>query len=127
MAHGKRYRMQYDRVQRSKLYPPAEAISLIKQTSSANFDETVEVATGTALWHRAGQPPLPVRWVLARSPEHSWRHLALFSTTQQVSAEQILCWYLLRWNVEAPSHASDVRASARSMSRMQFRWMRWRA
>jgi large subunit ribosomal protein L1 len=43
MAHGKRYRMQYDRVQRAKLYPPAEAISLIKQTSSAKFDETVEL------------------------------------------------------------------------------------
>ncbi len=43
MAHGKRYRMQYDRVQRAKLYPPAEAISLIRQTSSAKFDETVEL------------------------------------------------------------------------------------
>jgi large subunit ribosomal protein L1 len=43
MAHGKRYRMQYDRVQRAKLYPPAEAIALIKQTSSAKFDETVEL------------------------------------------------------------------------------------
>lgn len=43
MAHGKRYREQYDKVDRDHAYPPAEAISLVKQTASAKFDETVEV------------------------------------------------------------------------------------
>jgi large subunit ribosomal protein L1 len=43
MAHGKRYRKQLDKVQRERAYPPAEAISLIKETASANFDETVEL------------------------------------------------------------------------------------
>ena len=43
MAHGKRYRQQYEKVQRDRPYPPAEAISLLKQTASANFDETVEL------------------------------------------------------------------------------------
>jgi large subunit ribosomal protein L1 len=43
MAHGKRYRKQYDKVQRSRAYPPAEAISLIKETATAGFDETVEL------------------------------------------------------------------------------------
>ena len=43
MAHGKRYRKQLDKVQRDHAYPPAEAISLIKETASANFDETVEL------------------------------------------------------------------------------------
>ncbi len=43
MAHGKRFRQQYDKVQRDNAYPPAEAISLIKETASAKFDETVEV------------------------------------------------------------------------------------
>ena len=43
MAHGKRYRKQLDKVQRERLYPPAEAIALIKETASANFDETVEL------------------------------------------------------------------------------------
>ncbi len=43
MAHGKRYRKEYDKVQRSRAYPPAEAISLIKETASAGFDETVEL------------------------------------------------------------------------------------
>jgi large subunit ribosomal protein L1 len=43
MAHGKRYRSQYEKVDRDRQYPPAEAIALLKGTASANFDETVEV------------------------------------------------------------------------------------
>ncbi len=43
MAHGKRYRQQYDKVDRDRAYPPAEAIALVKETASAGFDETVEV------------------------------------------------------------------------------------
>jgi large subunit ribosomal protein L1 len=43
MAHGKRFRMQHQKVQRDRVYPPAEAIALIKETASAKFDETVEL------------------------------------------------------------------------------------
>src|SRR5881392_2642614 len=43
MAHGKRYRKQLGKVQRDHAYPPSEAIALIKETASTNFDETVEL------------------------------------------------------------------------------------
>jgi large subunit ribosomal protein L1 len=43
MAHGKRFSAQYDKVDRDRAYPPAEAIALIKDTASAKFDETVEL------------------------------------------------------------------------------------
>jgi large subunit ribosomal protein L1 len=43
VAHGKRFRQQYGKVQRGHLYPPAEAVALIKETASAGFDETVEL------------------------------------------------------------------------------------
>jgi large subunit ribosomal protein L1 len=43
VAHGKRYRQQYEKVDRDRAYPPAEAIGLVKDTAGAKFDETVEV------------------------------------------------------------------------------------
>jgi large subunit ribosomal protein L1 len=43
MAHGKRFRAQYDKVDRDRAYPPAEAIALVKETASTKFDETVEL------------------------------------------------------------------------------------
>jgi len=41
--HGKRFRKQLDKVQRTQAYPPQEAVALIKETASAKFDETVEL------------------------------------------------------------------------------------
>src|SRR5918997_2957996 len=43
MAQARRYRQQYEKVQRERQYPPAEAVALIKETASTKFDETVEL------------------------------------------------------------------------------------
>jgi large subunit ribosomal protein L1 len=43
MARGKRYREAYEKIDRTRGYPPAEAIHLIKETAGAKFDETVEL------------------------------------------------------------------------------------
>jgi large subunit ribosomal protein L1 len=40
---GKRFRAAYEKVDRDRRYPPAEAVALLKDTASANFDETVEL------------------------------------------------------------------------------------
>ena len=42
--HGKRLRKIYEKVDRRKVYSLDEAIKLLKETASAKFDETVEVA-----------------------------------------------------------------------------------
>jgi large subunit ribosomal protein L1 len=44
MQHGKNYRKVAELIDRSKLYSPADAIRLAKQTSTVKFDPTVEVA-----------------------------------------------------------------------------------
>jgi large subunit ribosomal protein L1 len=42
-TRSKRYREAIDLIDRERQYPPAEAISLLKQTPGAKFDETVEL------------------------------------------------------------------------------------
>jgi len=44
MKHGKKYLDSKKLIESSKLYDPAEAISLVKQTGKAKFDETVELS-----------------------------------------------------------------------------------
>ena len=58
--------------------------------------EATDLAGGTALWHRSGQPPVPMRWVLARDPEGD----RLCCTDPAACPLQILAYYLGRWNVE---------------------------
>ncbi len=41
--HGKKYQEAFAKVDRGRLYEPAEALALTKETANANFDETVEV------------------------------------------------------------------------------------
>lgn len=62
----------------------------------------IEWVTGTALWQTPSQPksPLPIRWVLVRDPLGSFKAAAFCCTDLTVSAEQIIAWYVLRWNVE---------------------------
>ncbi|GAB2923938.1 50S ribosomal protein L1 [Micromonospora polyrhachis] len=44
MQRGKNYRKAVEVIDRSKLYTPAEAVKLAKETTTAKFDATVEVA-----------------------------------------------------------------------------------
>jgi hypothetical protein len=52
----------------------------------------MELATGTALWHRDGQAPLPLRWVLLRDPSAKRQPFALFCTDQDISMREIVAW-----------------------------------
>jgi len=49
MKHGKRYRNNYEKVDREKQYSPAEAVQVIKSFDSGKGDETVEVHIRTGL------------------------------------------------------------------------------
>jgi large subunit ribosomal protein L1 len=40
--HGKRYRSLAEKIERGKAYSPEEAVKLVKETSAAKFDTTVE-------------------------------------------------------------------------------------
>jgi large subunit ribosomal protein L1 len=47
--HGKRYRANFEKVDREHQYPPAEAVRIVKEFETAKFDETVEVHIRTGL------------------------------------------------------------------------------
>jgi large subunit ribosomal protein L1 len=44
MKRSKRYNLQLSKVDRDKMYSVEEAVKLLKETASAKFDETVEIA-----------------------------------------------------------------------------------
>jgi hypothetical protein len=72
---------------------------------------SVELASGTALWHTDGSAPLPVHWVLVRNAPGRRPPVALFCTDPSASAEQIVSWYVDRWQIE--STFEEVRAHLR--------------
>ena len=62
----------------------------------------VDLASGTGLWYTPGQEPLPLRWVLVRdrASKQPFVSQAFFATDQAASAQQIVEWFVLRWNEE---------------------------
>jgi hypothetical protein len=64
----------------------------------------VELATGTAVWYHSGLPPVPIRWVLIRDPKGRFAPQALLCTDREVSAMQIVEWFVLRWQLEVTFH-----------------------
>jgi len=66
----------------------------------ARTTRTVELASGTAVWYHGGLPAVPLRWVLIRDPQGKFSPQALLSTDVIVSAQQIVEWFVLRWQLE---------------------------
>lgn len=60
----------------------------------------VELASGTALWYHSGLPVVPLRYVLIRDLEGEFAPQALLSTDLALSAQQIVEWFVLRWQEE---------------------------
>jgi DDE superfamily endonuclease len=66
----------------------------------AGSQQTIEWCTGTALWYRGGQTPLPIRWVLSRDPKGKHKPRAFFSTDPALSGLEILAEFVKRWALE---------------------------
>jgi hypothetical protein len=60
----------------------------------------VEITSGTAIWYHSGMPVVPIRWVLIRDPKGKFKPQALLCTDLTVTPEQILKWFVRRWQVE---------------------------
>jgi DDE superfamily endonuclease len=60
----------------------------------------VEIISRTAVWYHGGLPVVPLRWVLIRDPAGSFDTQALLCTDLAVAPEQILAWFVRRWQLE---------------------------
>ena len=60
----------------------------------------LEITSHTAVWYHSGLPPVPLRWVLIRDPLGEFRPQALLGTDPEVTAPQIIEWFVLRWRLE---------------------------
>ena len=60
----------------------------------------VDMATGTAVWYHVGKPVVAIRWVLLRDPQGQFEPQALLCTNLDYSPEQIVRWFVRRWQVE---------------------------
>ncbi len=67
-------------------------------------ERSIEVATATAVWYHSGLPPVPLRWVLIRDPNERFAPQALLSTDLDAPAQQIVEWFVLRWQLEVTFH-----------------------
>ena len=62
--------------------------------------KSIEFSTDISLWYRRGKDPVPLRWVLLRCPDESFKPGALFCSDPKVTASQIILSFITRWNIE---------------------------
>jgi hypothetical protein len=93
----------------SMLADPLSVWCLSEVTWYGGQVKCVSYRTGVSLWHTQGHDPVPVRWVLLRYEEKNERtgkisvKSAVFfcsDTHPALSCEQIIAWYVGRWNIE---------------------------
>lgn len=82
------------------LVDPATAWQVAELAWSDGTTRTLELASGTAWWSHAGEPPLPIRWVLSRDPAGKLESRAYFSTAPSDTAAAIVVEFLKRWSLE---------------------------
>lgn len=64
-------------------------------------ERSVETVSDTAVWYHSGMPPVPLRWVLIRDPQNKFEPQALLCTDLAATPDQVLAWFVCRWQVEA--------------------------
>ena len=63
-------------------------------------ERLVEISSQTAVWRHGGMPVVPIRWVLIRDPQQRFTPQALLCTDLHRAPEQILGWFVRRWQLE---------------------------
>ena len=84
-----------------RLTDPKTRWQTLKMSWYGGQEKVTQIVSGVSLWHRRGLDPVPIRWVLVRCPEDpNFKPRAYFCSDPTVSAEQIILWFIARWNLE---------------------------
>jgi hypothetical protein len=63
-------------------------------------EREIDICSEVAVWYHSGKPPVKIRWVLIRDPQEKFAAQALLSTNVEHRAEEILLWFMRRWQME---------------------------
>jgi hypothetical protein len=80
--------------------PTTEWATITLNNWYGNCKRTIEIVSGTALWYSTGLPAVPLRWVLIRDPQEEFETQALLCTDLAAEPEQIISWFVRRWQME---------------------------
>jgi hypothetical protein len=80
--------------------PTTEWATITLNNWYGNCKRTIEIVSGTALWYSTGLPVVPLRWVLIRDPQEEFETQALLCTELAAEPEQIISWFVRRWQME---------------------------
>ena len=64
------------------------------------YQKNVEFVSGVSLWYHRGADPVPLGWVLVRTPDDSIKPAAFFCSDPDIAQLFILKWFVSRWNIE---------------------------
>ena len=90
----------YGYVQRAQTAKSNTTKSQTAKSKAPWEKRVVEIASGTAVWYHAGQPTVPLRWVLVRDPQGEFAPQAFLCPNASVEPTQILTWFVARWQRE---------------------------
>lgn len=108
--HGSGRRKQWaDRARQGARLPTLKAIAenaetkwrraVVNQWYGEGMRE-VEIVSATCLWYHTGFEAVPIRYVLVRDAAGKFKTQALLSTDLSLAPEQILEWFVRRWQIE---------------------------
>jgi len=63
-------------------------------------EREIEILSATCVWFHIGKEAVPIRYVLIKDPLGTFKTQALLSTDLAAEPEQILKWFMRRWQIE---------------------------
>jgi hypothetical protein len=84
-------------------------------------ERKVEIVSDTAVWYHTGMPVVRLRWVLIRDPRGKFATQALLCTDGKAEPEQILSWFVQRWQLETTFQAVRTHLGVET----QRQWNPW--